>query len=68
MLDRDYLAEVARKGPAPIFATVSGAHLYGFASAIQADMGEVKLPQPIEGYKFPHSICDAQLTTCKDPF
>jgi uncharacterized protein len=32
MLDREHLAEVARKGPAPIFATVSGAHLYGFAS------------------------------------
>ncbi len=33
MLDRDYLAEVARKGPEPIFATISGAHLYGFASS-----------------------------------
>jgi uncharacterized protein len=32
MLDRDYLVQVARKGPEPIFATVSGAHLYGFAS------------------------------------
>lgn len=32
MLDRDYLAEVARGGPEPVFATVSGAHLYGFAS------------------------------------
>jgi len=32
MLDRDHLAEVARKGPEPIFATLSGAHLYGFAS------------------------------------
>jgi predicted nucleotidyltransferase len=32
MLDRDQLAAVARKGPAPIFATISGAHLYGFAS------------------------------------
>jgi predicted nucleotidyltransferase len=32
MLDRDQLAEVARKGPEPIFATISGAHLYGFAS------------------------------------
>jgi uncharacterized protein len=32
MLDRDYLAEVARKGPTPVFATISGAHLYGFAS------------------------------------
>jgi uncharacterized protein len=32
MLDRDLLAEVARKGPEPIFATISGAHLYGFAS------------------------------------
>lgn len=31
-LDRDYLAQVARKGPEPIFATISGAHLYGFAS------------------------------------
>lgn len=32
MLDRDHLADVARKGPEPIFATISGAHLYGFAS------------------------------------
>ena len=33
MVDRAYLAEVARRGPPPVFATVSGAHLYGFASA-----------------------------------
>jgi uncharacterized protein len=32
MVDREYLAEVARRGPEPIFATISGAHLYGFAS------------------------------------
>lgn len=32
MLDRNHLAEVARRGPEPIFATISGAHLYGFAS------------------------------------
>lgn len=32
MLDREYLAEVARRGPEPVFATISGAHLYGFAS------------------------------------
>lgn len=32
MLDREHLAQVARKGPEPIFATISGAHLYGFAS------------------------------------
>lgn len=32
MLDRDHLAQVTRKGPEPIFATISGAHLYGFAS------------------------------------
>lgn len=32
MLDRDHLVQVARKGPEPIFATISGAHLYGFAS------------------------------------
>src|SRR5882724_453547 len=32
MLDREYLGEVARRGPEPIFATISGAHLYGFAS------------------------------------
>lgn len=32
LLDRDHLAAVARQGPEPIFATVSGAHLYGFAS------------------------------------
>lgn len=33
MVDREHLARVARNGPEPIFATVSGAHLYGFASA-----------------------------------
>jgi predicted nucleotidyltransferase len=32
MLDREHLAELTRKGPEPIFATISGAHLYGFAS------------------------------------
>lgn len=32
MLDRTALAEIVRRGPEPIFATVSGAHLYGFAS------------------------------------
>ena len=32
MLDRNYLSEVARRGPEPVFATISGAHLYGFAS------------------------------------
>src|SRR4051812_38542193 len=32
MLDVDYLCEVARRGPEPVFATISGAHLYGFAS------------------------------------
>jgi hypothetical protein len=32
MLDREYLAEVARRGPPPVFASISGAHLYGFAS------------------------------------
>jgi hypothetical protein len=32
MVDRDYLAEVARRGPPCVFATISGAHLYGFAS------------------------------------
>ena len=32
MLDKDHLGQVARKGPEPIFATISGAHLYGFAS------------------------------------
>ena len=32
MVDRDFLAEVARRGPEPVFATISGAHLYGFAS------------------------------------
>lgn len=31
-LDRDHLAAVARRGPPPVFATISGAHLYGFAS------------------------------------
>jgi predicted nucleotidyltransferase len=32
MLDREHLAQVARMGPEPVFATISGAHLYGFAS------------------------------------
>ncbi len=32
MLDRSALADVARTGPEAIFATISGAHLYGFAS------------------------------------
>ena len=32
MVDRSYLVDVARRGPEPIFATISGAHLYGFAS------------------------------------
>lgn len=32
LLDREYLAAVALRGPTPVFATVSGAHLYGFAS------------------------------------
>lgn len=32
MVDRPWLAEVAARGPAPVFATISGAHLYGFAS------------------------------------
>jgi uncharacterized protein len=32
MLDRAYLEHVARQGPPPVFATISGAHLYGFAS------------------------------------
>ena len=32
MLARDHLVQVARKGPEPVFATISGAHLYGFAS------------------------------------
>jgi uncharacterized protein len=32
MLDREHLASLARQGPEPVFATISGAHLYGFAS------------------------------------
>lgn len=32
MLGRSHLERVARKGPPPVFATISGAHLYGFAS------------------------------------
>ena len=32
-LDREHLARVARSGPPPVFAAISGAHLYGFASA-----------------------------------
>lgn len=32
LLDRDALAAITRQGPEPVFATISGAHLYGFAS------------------------------------
>jgi predicted nucleotidyltransferase len=32
MLDREQLAAIAHRGPEPVFATISGAHLYGFAS------------------------------------
>jgi len=32
ILDREHLVNIARSGPDPIFATISGAHLYGFAS------------------------------------
>ncbi|MEM1034130.1 MAG: nucleotidyltransferase domain-containing protein [Myxococcota bacterium] len=32
VLDKNHLIEVARQGPEPVFATISGAHLYGFAS------------------------------------
>ncbi len=32
LLDREHLARVVRQGPQPVFATISGAHLYGFAS------------------------------------
>ncbi len=32
-LDRSALAKLATQGPPPVFATISGAHLYGFASA-----------------------------------
>lgn len=32
LFDREHLARVARGGPEPIFATISGAHHYGFAS------------------------------------
>ena len=32
MIDRAYLAEVAHRRYRPVFATISGAHLYGFAS------------------------------------
>jgi hypothetical protein len=32
MVDRAYLAEVAHRQHPPVFATISGAHLYGFAS------------------------------------
>lgn len=31
-LDLDELRRIVRKGPKPVFATISGAHLYGFAS------------------------------------
>ncbi len=31
-LNRDWLSAIARSGPTPLFATISGAHLYGFAS------------------------------------
>lgn len=32
MLDRQHLARITAEGPTPVFATISGAHLYGFAS------------------------------------
>ena len=32
MLDRAHLQAIASQGPEPVFATISGAHLYGFAS------------------------------------
>jgi uncharacterized protein len=32
MLDRKRLAEITAQGPRAVFATISGAHLYGFAS------------------------------------
>lgn len=32
MVDRGALAALAHRGPEPVFATISGAHLYGFAS------------------------------------
>jgi predicted nucleotidyltransferase len=32
LVDRDALASLARSGATPVFATISGAHLYGFAS------------------------------------
>jgi len=32
LLDKSQLEAIARRGPEPVFATVSGAHLYGFAS------------------------------------
>lgn len=31
-LDRQWLRSVLERGPTPVFATISGAHLYGFAS------------------------------------
>lgn len=31
-LDRQQLAAITRQGPTPVFASISGAHLYGFAS------------------------------------
>lgn len=31
-LDREHLASITRQGPEPVFASISGAHLYGFAS------------------------------------
>ncbi len=32
MLDKEHLAKITADGPYPVFATISGAHLYGFAS------------------------------------
>ncbi len=32
IVDRNHLVDVVRRGPEPVFATISGAHLYGFAS------------------------------------
>jgi predicted nucleotidyltransferase len=69
MLDREHLASVARRGPEPVFATVSGAHLYGFASAdSDVDLrGAYLLPaREMLGLKKPRETFTSEDTTTID--
>ena len=66
MLDREHLAAVARRGPEPVFATISGAHLYGFASPdSDVDLrGAFVLPaRAVLGLKKPRETITVEDTT-----